>query len=98
MMLETFFEKFDLFADAPGAVAKMRELVLELAVQGRLVEQDRNDEPAIELLDRLPLKDSNGRIADKLASIRRFRCHQMNGTQHFRQSLDMRCRLAAKLM
>lgn len=36
MTLDTFFEKFDLFADAPDAVAKMRELVLELAVQGRL--------------------------------------------------------------
>ena len=36
MKLETFFEKFDQFADAPDAVAKMRELVLELAVQGRL--------------------------------------------------------------
>jgi type I restriction enzyme S subunit len=38
MTLDTFFEKFDLFADAPNAVAKMRELVLELAVQGKLVE------------------------------------------------------------
>ncbi len=27
MILENFFEKFDLFADAPNAVAKMRELV-----------------------------------------------------------------------
>ncbi|MEI8207320.1 MAG: restriction endonuclease subunit S [Kiritimatiellales bacterium] len=36
MKLETFFEKFDQFADAPDAGAKMRELVLELAVQGRL--------------------------------------------------------------
>ena len=34
MKLETFFEKFDQFADAPDAVAKMRELVLQLAVQG----------------------------------------------------------------
>ena len=40
MKLETFFEKFDQFADAPDAVAKMRELVLELAVQGKLVAQD----------------------------------------------------------
>jgi type I restriction enzyme S subunit len=37
MTLDTFFEKFDQFADAPDAVAKMRELVLELAVQGKLV-------------------------------------------------------------
>jgi type I restriction enzyme, S subunit len=36
MNLETFFEKLDLFAEAPNAVAKIRELVLELAVQGRL--------------------------------------------------------------
>jgi type I restriction enzyme S subunit len=37
MKLETFFEKFDQFADAPDAVVKMRELVLELAATGRLV-------------------------------------------------------------
>ncbi len=34
MKLETFFEKFDQFTDAPGAVAKMRELVLKLSANG----------------------------------------------------------------
>ena len=34
MKLATFFEKFDQFADAPNGVEKMRELVLQLAVQG----------------------------------------------------------------
>jgi type I restriction enzyme S subunit len=48
--LETFFEKFTLFADAPDAVAKMRELVLQLAVTGKLVAQDKCDEPASSLL------------------------------------------------
>lgn len=43
MTVETFFEKFDLFADAPGAVEKMRKLVLGLAVQGKLVEQEDSD-------------------------------------------------------
>jgi len=37
MTLETFFKKFELFADAPDAVAKMRELVLDLAFSGRLL-------------------------------------------------------------
>ncbi len=37
MTLETFFERFDQLADAPDAVGKMRELVLEFAVRGRLV-------------------------------------------------------------
>jgi type I restriction enzyme S subunit len=39
MNLETFFEKFDQFADAPDAVARIRELVLDLAVQGKLAKQ-----------------------------------------------------------
>jgi len=50
MKLETFFEKFDQFGDAPDAVAKMRELVLQLAVQGKLVDQKRSDGNAAQLL------------------------------------------------
>jgi type I restriction enzyme S subunit len=53
MNLETFFEKFDLFADAPNAVAKMRELVLQLAVRGKLVDQIFDDESAEVLLKRI---------------------------------------------
>jgi type I restriction enzyme S subunit len=56
MKLETFFEKFDQFADAPDAVAKMRELILGLAVQGRLVPQDPSDEPSTELVIRVALE------------------------------------------
>jgi type I restriction enzyme S subunit len=52
MKLETFFEKFDQFVDAPNAVAKIRELVLNLAVQGRLVQQDAVDEDVEHLLTR----------------------------------------------
>ena len=51
MKLETFFEKFDQFANAPDAVEKMRELVLQLAVTGKLVNQDKRDEPASVLLE-----------------------------------------------
>lgn len=50
MTLDIFFEKFDLFAAAPDAVAKMRELVLQLAVQGKLVDQKRSDGSATQLL------------------------------------------------
>ena len=50
MKLETFFEKFELFADVPDSVAKMRELILSLAVQGRLIQQDDSEQPVGELL------------------------------------------------
>ena len=53
MTLETFFEKFDLFADAPDAVAKIREIVLRLAVQGKLSSQIPGDAPVAELCEAL---------------------------------------------
>lgn len=44
---------FDLIAQAPGGVARLRELILTLAVQGKLVSQDPSDEPASELLKKI---------------------------------------------
>ena len=55
MKLETFFEKFNQFADAPDAVVKLRELVLESAIRGRLVPPNASDEPASELLKRMAI-------------------------------------------
>ena len=40
-------------ADAPDAVPRLRRFVLDLAVRGKLVDQDPNDEPAAELLKRI---------------------------------------------
>jgi type I restriction enzyme S subunit len=46
-------EEFHLLAAAPNGVQKLRKLILELAVRGKLVPQDPNDEPASELLRRI---------------------------------------------
>ncbi|ADW16827.1 restriction modification system DNA specificity domain protein [Desulfobulbus propionicus DSM 2032] len=64
MKLETFFEKFELFADAPDAVARMREVVLELAVRGKLVNQVPVDESAHLLLERIK-KTKERLVADR---------------------------------
>jgi type I restriction enzyme S subunit len=53
MKFETFIEKFDVFSDAPDAVAKMRELILQLAAHGKLLEQSSDDEPASALVTRI---------------------------------------------
>lgn len=43
----------DLLATAAGGVTRLRELILTLAVQGKLVPQDPADEPASELLKKI---------------------------------------------
>ncbi len=44
---------FDRLAAAPDAVPRLRRFILDLAVRGKLVEQDAGDEPAAELLKRI---------------------------------------------
>ncbi len=48
-------KNFDLLATAPGGVARLRELILTFATQGKLVPQNSNDEPAGVLLKRIEL-------------------------------------------
>lgn len=47
-----FLSLYDRVADAPDSISRLRRFVLDLAVRGKLVEQDSNDEPALELLKR----------------------------------------------
>ena len=63
MKLDTFFENFGLLADAPNGVQKLREMILQLAVQGKLVPQDLKDEPASVLLEKI--KDEKERLIEE---------------------------------
>jgi type I restriction enzyme S subunit len=49
-------DNLPLLAAAPNGVQKLRELVLELAIRGKLLEQNSNDEPASELLKRIAME------------------------------------------
>ena len=53
MNTERLLAHYDRIADAPEAVPRLRRFILELAVRGKLVEQDPDDEPASELLKQI---------------------------------------------
>ena len=53
MTPQRLIEVFDTVAEAPGGTDRLRELVLQLAVRGKLVPQDAGDEPASVLLERI---------------------------------------------
>ncbi len=53
MNAEQLLTHFDRIADAPDAIPRLRRFILDLAVRGKLAEQDPNDEPAAELLKRI---------------------------------------------
>jgi type I restriction enzyme S subunit len=50
---EQLLAHFDRISEAPDAIPRLRRFILDLAVRGKLVEQDPRDEPASELLKRI---------------------------------------------
>ena len=59
MTAEKFFDNFGHLADAPNGVKKLRKLILQLAVQGKLVPQDSNNEPVMNLVEESQRRKKN---------------------------------------
>jgi len=59
---------FDQISEAPDAVSRLRQFILNLAVRGKLVEQDPGDEPAAELLGRIAAARARFNRADETQS------------------------------
>ena len=53
MNAEQLLQHFERISEAPNAIPRLRRFILDLAVRGKLVEQDPSDEPASELLKRI---------------------------------------------
>jgi type I restriction enzyme S subunit len=56
MNAERLLKHYEHIADAPDAIQRLRHFILDLAVRGKLVPQDPNDEPAGELLKRITVE------------------------------------------
>ena len=53
MNAEQLLAHYEKISDAPDAVPRLRRFILELAIRGKLVDQDSNDEPAPKSLEQM---------------------------------------------
>ena len=53
MNADRFLAHYEQIAAAPDSISRLRRFILNLAVRGKLVEQNPADEPALELLKRI---------------------------------------------
>ena len=68
-------------ADVPDAIARLRRFILELAVRGKLVEQDSNDEPASELLKRIAAEKARLVKAEVIKRPKQLRAVESDDTE-----------------
>lgn len=64
-------ERLPLLASAPGGIKKLRELILELAVRGKLMPQDPSDEPVSNLLQQILVEKTNLLDENKIRKTKR---------------------------
>ena len=65
MNADILLQYFDRISEAPDAVPRLRRFILDLAVRGKLVEQDPQDEPASELLKRIQAEKAKSGITPR---------------------------------
>jgi type I restriction enzyme S subunit len=61
MNAERLLAHFERISEAPDAIARLRQYILDLAVRGKLVEQDPEDEPVEDLLQRIAVEKASRR-------------------------------------
>lgn len=73
MSPERLLKHFEQISEAPDAVPSLRRFILDLAVRGKLLEQNPEDEPASELLKRVEAKKAEAVRSGKIRKQRPLR-------------------------
>lgn len=83
MKAEQLLQHFERISEAPNAISRLRRFILDLAVRGKLVEQDPSDEPASELLNRI--------AAEKARLVKEGRIKKAEAVANLTASFDVFC-------
>ena len=59
MNLEQLIDHFNLATDSIESLEKLRELILNLAIRGKLTKHNQNDEPVVKLLEEIRIEKEN---------------------------------------
>ena len=70
MNAQMFLENFESIANAPNGVAKLREIILSLAMQGKLVKQNPQDIPASEMLKEIEAEKQRLKTPNSLLEVK----------------------------
>jgi type I restriction enzyme S subunit len=89
---KTFLENFDAIAEAPGGIPKLRSLILALAVRGKLVPQNPEDEPAELLRNKIVVEKQNLEKSKKIPKQRSLTPVQEDEQPYFLPSNWCWCR------
>jgi type I restriction enzyme, S subunit len=81
MNAERLLQHFDRVAEAPNAIAHLRRFILDLAVRGKLVDQDPNDEPASELIKQIQEEKEKLLQTSVIKKIERFEQSKLTDLQ-----------------
>ena len=77
MNADLLLKHFERISDAPDALPRLRRFILNLAVRGRLAEQDENEEPAHKLMERLTSEHTCGKRAEAAQATPKRRVRDM---------------------
>src|SRR5208337_4137562 len=78
MNAELLLNHFNCISDALDAIPRLRAFILDLAVRGKLVEQDPKDEPASELLKRIQAEKARSLKGSEIKKLDSFDQVQAN--------------------
>jgi type I restriction enzyme S subunit len=89
MSADILLNYFNRISEASDAIPRFRRFILDLAVRGKLVEQNSNDEPATELFARIKVEKENARFLQRVKTTKKGKPQDIDNPVSFAPSHEI---------